>query len=134
MLLSAADSVRTDTRALAHGCRCRVQYVRWAQRLNGTAAAHGACDPAGGPGRVPNVADAQWRAHGFEQLPYPGPGTSSWGDWQSVAGQFYKLPVAQALWRRHVRFMLTRVNRYTGIALTEDPTVMCARVALRHDS
>jgi mannan endo-1,4-beta-mannosidase len=103
------------------------QYVRWAQQPNGTAPA--VCNPAGGPGRVPNLADARWRAHGFENLPYPGPGTAGWGDWMQVAGQFYTLPAAQALWRRHVRFMLTRVNRYTGVSVADDPTVAILELA-----
>ena len=102
------------------------QYVRWAQQ-NASAAA--ACDPAGGPGRVPSLASAAWRQHGFEKLPYPGPGTASWGDWQHVAGQFYTSEAAQLLWRRHVRFMLTRTNRYTGVSISEDPAVMIMELA-----
>jgi hypothetical protein len=46
-----------------------------------------------------------------------------------VAGEFYTSPLAQALWRRHVRFMLTRVNRYTGVSLAEDPTVSILELA-----
>jgi hypothetical protein len=60
------------------------QYVRWAQRLNSTTGSPPACDPNGGAKRVPNLADAAWRSHGFENLPYPGPGTASWGDWQQA--------------------------------------------------
>ena len=102
------------------------QYVRWAQH---NASMTASCDPAGGPGRVPNLGNATWRARGFESLPYPGPGTASWGDWQHVAGQFYTSEAAQSLWRRHVSFMLGRTNRYTNISVAEDPTVIILELA-----
>ena len=98
------------------------QYVRWAQHNT-------SCDLAGGPGRTPSLANATWRARGFESLPYPGPGTASWADWQHVAGQFYTSEAAQSLWRRHVTFMLSRTNRYTGISVAEDPTVIILELA-----
>ena len=102
------------------------QYVRWAQQNVSTSTA---CDPAGGPGRVPSFANATWRQHGFESLPYPGPGTASWGDWQHMTGQFYTSEAAQSLWRRHVSFMLGRKNRYTNISVADDPTVMLLELA-----
>jgi hypothetical protein len=46
-----------------------------------------------------------------------------------VAGEFYTSPLAQNLWRRHVRFMLTRVNRYTGVPIAKDPTVSILELA-----
>jgi mannan endo-1,4-beta-mannosidase len=101
------------------------QYVRWAQR-NATMDA-GGCSSE--DALKPNMSDADWRSHGFQHLRYPGPGRNSWSDWQQTAGLFYGSPEAQALWRDAVRFIVTRRNRYTGLALTDDPTVAILQIA-----
>jgi mannan endo-1,4-beta-mannosidase len=118
-----------------------VQYVRWAQQAAaGNGGAGGAppnasaCVPAGvdastGAPRVPDITSAAWRSRGFQDIPYPGPGGNSWGDYQALAGQFYTLSAAQRMWRDHVTFMTSRVNGYTGIAHKDDPTIMAWQLA-----
>ena len=112
-----------------------VQYVRWAQALaarNGSAsgafsANASECDPSGG--MRPDITNATWRELGFQNVPYPGPGGRSWSDYQSLAGQFYGLPIAQQLWRDHAAFMITHVNAFTGLAARDDPTIMAWQLA-----
>ncbi len=112
-----------------------VQYVRWAQQLDAGASVNAStCVPAGvnpatGAARVPDITSAQWRSRGFQDVPYPGPGGNSWGDYQALAGQFYTSATAQRIWREHVAFMAAHVNPYTGAVHSADPTIMSWQLA-----
>jgi len=102
------------------------QLVRWAQKQAGPPNA-AAC--AAAPRLQPNISDPSWRQRGFEDIPYPGPGGNSWSDYQALSGLLYTTPAAQALWEKHVTFLTSHVNAYTGLRLSDDPVIMAWQLA-----
>jgi mannan endo-1,4-beta-mannosidase len=65
-----------------------------------------------------------------DSIPYPPPHPG--GDWQRFqlfSASFYSNPKAIGLLNNHIRHILERTNRYTGIAYKEDPTIMAWELA-----
>ena len=104
-------------------------YLQWAAANASWPAA--SCEPGSPP--EGSMGNATWLQQGGSGLPYPGPGHPAagggWKEWQALAGGFYESGPAMELWRAHVRFLLTRVNRYTGVSLADDPTVAFLELA-----
>jgi mannan endo-1,4-beta-mannosidase len=65
---------------------------------------------------------ANW--NGYGEIPYPSVKPNTWSQFMKYAAQFLNCENCQKQFREHVRFMLTRTNRYTGTKYTDDPTIM----------
>jgi len=62
--------------------------------------------------------------NGYGTIPYPSVKPNTWPQFISYAGQFHACEKCREQFADHVRFMLSRTNRYTGVKYTEDPTIM----------
>ena len=74
------------------------QLVRWAENSHGPPDA-AAC--AAQPALQPDIGNASWRSHGFENIPYPGPGGNSWSDYQALSGKLYTMPSVRHCWHMY---------------------------------
>jgi mannan endo-1,4-beta-mannosidase len=59
------------------------------------------------------------------QIPYPG----DWDAYMTYAARFYYCEECQEWYRAHIRFLIDRINPYTGKAYKEDPTVFSWELA-----
>ena len=62
----------------------------------------------------------EWAGHGKA----PVPAVDGWPAFMKHVKQFPQSEEAKRLFADHVKFILTRTNRYTGIRYADDPTVM----------
>jgi mannan endo-1,4-beta-mannosidase len=62
----------------------------------------------------------QWSGHGKA----PVPATDGWPAYMEYVQQYAQSDSAQALFNQHVRFILSRENRYTHRPYTEDPAIL----------
>jgi mannan endo-1,4-beta-mannosidase len=62
--------------------------------------------------------------NGYGPIPYPMVKPNTWPEFMKFSGQFINCKNCQDQFREHIRFMLTRTNRYTGRKYIDDPTVM----------
>ncbi len=51
------------------------------------------------------------------------PENCSWTEYRAAATQFVRSDKARALLDNHIKFILSRTNRYTGLKYTDDPTI-----------
>lgn len=61
---------------------------------------------------------------GYGDIPYPNVAPHTWPQFMSFSGRFHSCKPCIMQFEDHIRFMLGRTNRYTGVKYTEDPTVM----------
>ena len=66
-------------------------------------------------------------AGGANEIPYPG----DYKVFELFAAQFYKLPKAKQLFESHIRFILSRRNRYSDILYAQDPTIVSGKFILK---
>jgi len=62
--------------------------------------------------------------NGYGPIPYPMVKPNTWPEFMKFSGQFINCSTCQDQFREHIRFMLTRTNRYTGTKYIDDPTIM----------
>ncbi|MDA3853712.1 MAG: cellulase family glycosylhydrolase [Bacteroidales bacterium] len=66
---------------------------------------------------------------GFGAIPYPQIAPHSWPEFMAFSSQFHSSEVAMQMYRDHIKFMLSRTNRYSGLKYTEDPAIMTWEIA-----
>lgn len=66
----------------------------------------------------------QWAGRGKAPIP----SVDGWPTYMKYVEQYMQCPEAQAMFANHVKFILGRTNRYTGIAYVDDPTIMTWQV------
>lgn len=65
-----------------------------------------------------------------DSIPYPPPFPGgSWDTYQHFVSQFYANDTAQTLFRNHLTKIITRVNKFTGVAYNEDPAIFAWELA-----
>ena len=62
--------------------------------------------------------------NGYGPIPYPMVKPNTWPQFMAFAGQFLNCDNCKKQFFDHVKFLLNRTNRYTGIKYTEDPAIM----------
>jgi len=62
--------------------------------------------------------------NGYGNIPYPMMKPNSWPQFMTFAGQFLNCDNCKKQFYDHIKFILTRTNRYNGKKYTEDPAVM----------
>ncbi len=67
--------------------------------------------------------------NGYGEIPIPNLPQYSWSDYVTYIKQFYSCENCMKQLEEHVKFIMKRTNRYTGIKYTEDNTVMSWQVA-----
>lgn len=65
-----------------------------------------------------------------DSIPYPPPHPGgSWNTYQEFVSQFYSDQKAMEMLNDHIRFVVNRVNAYSGMPYKEDPTIMAWELA-----
>ncbi|MCF8223628.1 MAG: cellulase family glycosylhydrolase [Bacteroidales bacterium] len=67
--------------------------------------------------------------NGYGPIPYPTLPGNTWPGFMEYAGQFHDCEKCIEQYHDHIRFMLGRTNKYTGVKYTEDPAIMTWEVA-----
>ncbi|MFA5973777.1 MAG: cellulase family glycosylhydrolase [Lentimicrobiaceae bacterium] len=62
--------------------------------------------------------------NGYGPIPYPMVKPNTWPQFMAFAGQFLNCDTCKNQFFDHVKFLLNRTNRYSGIKYTEDPAIM----------
>ncbi len=62
--------------------------------------------------------------NGYGPIPYPMVKPNTWSQFMSFSGKFLNCESCKNQFFDHIKFMLNRVNRYSGIKYTDDPTIM----------
>lgn len=62
--------------------------------------------------------------NGYGTIPYPSVEPNTWLQFMNYAAQFLNCDTCIKQFHAHVRFMLTRTNRYTGKKYIDDPAIM----------
>jgi mannan endo-1,4-beta-mannosidase len=62
-------------------------------------------------------------------IPYPETNGHTWGEFMTFSGTFHQCANGKELFRKHIKYMLSRTNQTTGIAYTNDPTIMTWELA-----
>jgi mannan endo-1,4-beta-mannosidase len=68
-----------------------------------------------------------WNDYG--PIPYPNVPPNTWQQFMSFSGQFNSCEPCIKMFENHIRFMLGRTNKYTGLKYTEDPVIMTWEIA-----
>lgn len=64
-----------------------------------------------------------------KSIPYPETDGHSWGEFMKFSGTFHQCDDCKELFRKHIKFMLSRTNQITGIKYSEDPAIMTWELA-----
>ncbi len=67
--------------------------------------------------------------NGYGPIPYPTLPGNTWPEFMEYAGQFHECSECIRQYHDHIRFMLGRTNKYTGLKYTEDPVIMTWEIA-----
>lgn len=67
--------------------------------------------------------------NGYGPIPYPNVPPNTWPQFMSFSGQFNSCEPCIRMFEDHVRFILGRTNKYTGLKYTEDPVIMTWEIA-----
>jgi mannan endo-1,4-beta-mannosidase len=67
--------------------------------------------------------------NGYGTIPYPNVPPNTWQQFMSFSGQFNSCEPCIKMFENHIRFMLGRTNKYTGLKYTEDPVIMTWEIA-----
>lgn len=62
--------------------------------------------------------------NGYGPIPYPMVKPNTWPQFMAFAGRFLNCDNCKNQFFDHVKFLLNRTNRYTGVKYTEDPVIM----------
>ncbi len=62
--------------------------------------------------------------NGYGPIPYPSLPGNSWPEFMEYASQFHECDDCIKQFHDHIRFILGRTNKYTGLKYTEDPAIM----------
>lgn len=62
--------------------------------------------------------------NGYGAIPYPMVSPNTWPQFMQFSGQFLNCDNCKKQFFDHVRFILSRTNKYNGLAYTADPTIM----------
>ncbi|MFZ2287306.1 MAG: beta-mannosidase [Bacteroidales bacterium] len=67
--------------------------------------------------------------NGYGPIPYPNVPPNTWPQFMSFSGQFNSCEPCISMFEDHIRFIVGRTNRYTGIKYTDDPVIMTWEIA-----
>jgi mannan endo-1,4-beta-mannosidase len=67
--------------------------------------------------------------NGYGPIPYPNVPPNTWPQFMGFSGQFNSCEPCISMFEDHIRFIVGRTNRYTGIKYTEDPVIMTWEIA-----
>jgi mannan endo-1,4-beta-mannosidase len=67
--------------------------------------------------------------NGYGPIPYPNVPPNTWPQFMSFSGQFNACGPCIRMFENHIRFILGRTNRYTGIKYIDDPVIMTWEIA-----
>lgn len=67
--------------------------------------------------------------NGYGDIPYPGIKPNTWNDFKAYAAQFFHCDAAHEQFRSHIRHVLARSNRYSGVRYIDDPTIFSWEIA-----
>jgi mannan endo-1,4-beta-mannosidase len=67
--------------------------------------------------------------NGYGKIPCPMIKPNTWWDFMKYSAQFLNCEKCKQQYWNHVRFMLGRTNRYTGVKYIDDPTIMTWEIA-----
>jgi mannan endo-1,4-beta-mannosidase len=67
-------------------------------------------------------------AGGASSIPYPG----DYDAYELFSAQFYRSSRAVELFNNHIRFILSRQNRYSNVSYTDDPTIVSFMFLIVH--
>ncbi|MDT8401466.1 MAG: cellulase family glycosylhydrolase [Bacteroidales bacterium] len=67
--------------------------------------------------------------NGYGPIPYPTLPGNTWPGFMKYAGQFHGCDQCIMQYHEHVRLILGRSNKYTGVKYVEDPTIMTWEIA-----
>jgi mannan endo-1,4-beta-mannosidase len=67
--------------------------------------------------------------NGYGPIPYPNVPPNTWPQFMSFSGQFNSCEPCIKMFEDHIRYILGRTNRYTGLKYTEDPVIMTWEIA-----
>jgi len=62
--------------------------------------------------------------NGYGDIPYPTVDGHTWQEFMNFSGQFYHCDACKQQFFDHVKFLITRKNKYTGNLYSEDKTIM----------
>jgi mannan endo-1,4-beta-mannosidase len=68
-----------------------------------------------------------WSTH--DSIPYPETNGHTWGEFMTFSGTFHTCADCQQLFRNHIKYMLSRTNKITGVAYANDPVIMTWELA-----
>lgn len=68
-----------------------------------------------------------WSGKG--QIPYPETNGHTWSEFMTFSGTFHQCDECKVLFRNHISYMLGHINKITGIAYSQDPTIMTWELA-----
>jgi mannan endo-1,4-beta-mannosidase len=68
-----------------------------------------------------------WSGKGH--IPYPETDGHTWGEFMTFSGTFHQCTECKELFRNHIKYMLSRTNKITGVPYSEDPTIMTWELA-----
>lgn len=69
----------------------------------------------------------QW--NGYGDVPNPNIPPNTWPQFMEYTPQFYSCAPCKEAFLNHIRYILSKTNRYSGIKYTEDPAIMAWQVA-----
>jgi mannan endo-1,4-beta-mannosidase len=67
--------------------------------------------------------------NGYGPIPYPNVPPNTWPQFMAFSGQFNSCEPCIKMFEDHIRYILGRTNRYTGVKYTEDPVIMTWEIA-----
>ena len=67
--------------------------------------------------------------NGYGEIPNPNVSQYTWPQFMLFSGQFNACEPCIEMFEDHIRFILGRTNRYTGMKYTEDPVIMTWEIA-----
>jgi len=62
-------------------------------------------------------------------IPYPETDGHTWGEFMTFSGTFLQCAEGQEMFRNHIKYMLSRTNKITGIPYSQDPVIMTWELA-----
>ncbi len=66
---------------------------------------------------------------GYGDIPYPNIPPHNWPEFMAFCSQFHSCDSCMQMYQKHIKFMLTRTNRYNNKKYTEDPAIMTWEIA-----
>ena len=67
--------------------------------------------------------------NGYGDIPYPEIKPHTWPEFMSFSGQFINCEPCQKDFQNHIRFLLSRTNKYNGKKFVDDPAIMTWEIA-----